>query len=74
MNFPMGLDKEFVKCLNGNVNVKSLLQALGLGKLARDKSSRVSPIVRERERFEAEVREQFKKLKEKGISIPVFTL
>ena len=70
----MGLDKEFVKCLNGNVNVKSLLQALGLGKLTRDKGSRVSPIVRERERFEEEVREQFKKLKEKGISIPVFTL
>ena len=74
MKFPMGLDKKLLTCLNDHVNVKTMLHALGLGKLTRDKGSRVSPIVRERERFEEEVREQFKKLKEKGISIPVFTL
>ena len=70
----MGLDKKLLTGLNDHVNVNTMLHALGLGKLTRDKGSRVSPIVRERERFEEEVREQFKKLKEKGISIPVFTL
>ena len=38
------------------------------------KTERKSPIALERERFEAEVKEQFKKLKDKGLSIPVFTL
>ncbi|MBI3576588.1 hypothetical protein HY086_00940 [Candidatus Gottesmanbacteria bacterium] len=38
------------------------------------KKSRVSPLSRERERFEEEAKDQFKKLKEKGLSIPVFTL
>lgn len=71
----MGLDKRFSAWFNDNVKVKALLQALGLGLLwGRDKVSRTSPLVRERERFEEEVREQFKKLKEKGLSIPVFTL
>jgi len=43
---------------------------LGLG----GKTERKSPIALERERFEAEVKDQFKKLKDKGLSIPVFTL
>lgn len=42
---------------------------LGIGKKAR-----TSPLAAERERFEKDVREQFLKLKEKGISIPIFTL
>lgn len=35
---------------------------------------RVSPLVSERKRFEEEVRQQFLKLKEKGLGIHVFTL
>lgn len=35
---------------------------------------RLSPLAQERIAFEQEVREQFVKLKEKGISIPIFTL
>jgi len=42
--------------------------------LGRGRVSRVSPLAKERIRFEEEVHEQFVKLKEKGISIPVFTL
>lgn len=38
------------------------------------KVERKSPVAKDRERFEAEVREQFQKLKDKGLSIPVFTL
>jgi len=52
------------------MNVKSLFQKLGLGV----KTERKSPMARDREQFEADVKEQFKKLKDKGISIPVFTL
>ena len=75
MNFPMGLDKGMIKCLNNFVIIKTILHALGLGRFTRqDREARVSPLVQERERFEAEVKEQFKRLKEKGISIPVFTL
>ena len=70
----MGLDKRFSKCLNGHMNTKTLLARLGLGTLLGIKAERKSPLARERERFEAEVKEQFQKLKEKGISIPVFTL
>ena len=55
------------------MNVKSLLQRLGLGSLIQ-KTVRESPVARERKRFEADVKEQFQKLKDKGISIPVFTL
>lgn len=48
---------------------------MGLGsKLGENSKSRVSPLVRERQRFEEEVRRQFIELKKKGISIPVFTL
>lgn len=38
------------------------------------KTPRKSPVAKEREKFEEEVREQFQKLKDKGLSIPVFTL
>ena len=38
------------------------------------KSDRKSPVARDREKFEEEVKEQFQKLKDKGLSIPVFTL
>lgn len=66
----MGLDKELPACLNGCMKMKSLFQRLGLG----GKAQRQSPIALERKRFEAEVKEQFQKLKDKGLSIPVFTL
>lgn len=41
----------------------------GLGKKVRK-----SPLAEERERFESDVKDQLLKLKEKGLSIPVFTL
>ena len=66
----MGLDKVFLTWLNSCMSIKLLLQRLGIGA----KAERKSPIARERERFEEEVKEQFKKLKDKGISIPIFTL
>lgn len=56
------------------MNVKALLQRLGLGSLFGVRTERKSPVARDRERFEAEVKEQFQKLKDKGLSIPVFTL
>jgi hypothetical protein len=55
----------------------SKLRAFGRGLasfLGRRKQERQSPLATERIRFEKEVREQFVKLKEKGISIPIFTL
>jgi hypothetical protein len=52
------------------MTMKMLLARLGFG----GKTKRKSPIAQERERFEAEVKEQFQKLKDKGLSIPVFTL
>jgi len=58
------------------VEAKSLASG-GLGWLRvifSGKKRRVSPLVEERERFEQEVKEQFLKLKEKGLSIPIFTL
>lgn len=66
----MGLDKELPACLNGCMNMKLLLKRFGFG----GKAERKSPIAKEREKFEAEVKEQFQKLKDKGLSIPVFTL
>jgi len=54
-----------------------LLAKLGLGLralLGRGRKVQPSPIAEERERFTQEVREQLLKLKEKGLSIPVFTL
>jgi len=56
------------------MNVKTLLRRLGLGMLVGREAERKKLLLRDRERFEADVKEQFQKLKEKGISIPVFTL
>jgi hypothetical protein len=66
----MGLDKDRLACLNWCMKMKMLIQRLGLG----GKAVRESPMARERKRFEADVKEQFQKLKDKGLSIPVFTL
>lgn len=85
MNNPMGLDKQFFTCLNGymttvpqaHMGSGGLFEALGRGLaslLGRGRVVRQSPLAEERKRFEREVHEQFVKLKEKGISIPVFTL
>jgi hypothetical protein len=63
----MGLDKEILTCLNRDMK-RRLLKLFGI------KEERKSPIAKDRERFEAEVKEQFQKLKDKGLSIPVFTL
>lgn len=47
----------------------------GLAQLLKtEKAGQLSAKTRERMRFEEEVREQFVKLKEKGLSISVFTL
>lgn len=83
--FPMGLDKELYGCLNKTVNVKLLLASMGFpaqggvkGYIAslfgRGKQTRQTPQTQERERFEKEVKQEFLKLKEKGLSIPIFTL
>ncbi|MEK7587673.1 MAG: hypothetical protein AAB457_02550 [Patescibacteria group bacterium] len=59
------------------MTIKLLLAQLGFsglaGKMGRGQK-RMSPLVEERRRFEEDVRDQFRKLKEKGLSIPVFTL
>lgn len=70
--FPIGLDRWKKSLLNRVMGIKSLLTQLGLGKLIG--KTRVSPMVRERQHFEADVRRQFEELKKKGLSIPVFTL
>ena len=64
--------------------IQKLLRALGFPASGGEKGfavprmlgskGRQSPVTKEREKFEEDVREQFRKLKEKGISIPVFTL
>jgi len=54
-----------------------MFNRMGLGLasiLGKGSKQRESPVTRERERFEKDVKEQFLKLKEKGISIPIFTL
>jgi hypothetical protein len=55
-----------------------LLKKLGLGLRVllgkKRQNTRLSPAREEHERFKREVREQLLKLKEKGLSIPVFTL
>ena len=75
----MTIGKE--RCFNGDMATASI--GLGLSRaisgifsllFGGGKTSRVSPLARERERFEEEAKNQFRKLKEKGISIPVFTL
>lgn len=70
----MGLDKQSGKELTKKVTLPRLglghiLRALGWGKKAR-----MSPFERERRTFELEVRKELLALKEKGLSIPVFTL
>jgi len=74
VKFPMGLDKTEKKVFNKDMSVKLLLKQMGLGSLVGEKTARVSPMVKERQRFESEVRRQFIELKKKGLSIPVFTL
>lgn len=77
LKYPMGLDKGIINVFEWDVGIKQLLAQLGLGQsslLRRGKRQRTSPLTEERMRFEKEVREQFVKLKEKGLSIPVFTL
>ena len=55
---------------SGRAGVKGYLYSLfGQGRKARK-----SPLTEERERFEMDVKDQLLKLKEKGISIPIFTL
>ena len=72
---PMGLDKDFEKVLNRDMTIQRLLAKLGLDKwFLLEEKGRVSPMTRERQRFEADVKEQFQELKKKGLSIPVFTL
>ncbi|MBU1327064.1 hypothetical protein KKB64_04120 [Patescibacteria group bacterium] len=54
-----------------------LLATMGLGLrrlLGKGQKGRLSPLEKERMSFERDVREQFLKLKEKGINLPVFTL
>lgn len=74
----MGLDKQISKCLNERV--AKLRETLGLGwawlgrVVGIEKKASLSPLDRDRRHFEAEVRQQFLKLKEKGLSIPIFTL
>lgn len=73
----MGLDKDFAAWFTKIVNVKLLLAQLGLGTkkiLGGENKQRVSPQERARKEFEAEAKSQFVKLKEKGLSIPIFTL
>ena len=53
-----------------SVGKKSYMSVL----LGRGKKGRKSPFTVERERFERDVRDQFLKLKEKGLGIHVFTL
>ena len=72
-----GKPEEWVGTKDGKVDIKRLQAQLGLGRTSlfeRGKKIRVSPLTEERMRFEKDVREQFVKLKEKGLSIPVFTL
>ena len=57
--------------------MKLSLAQLGLGIQSffkGTKKARVSPATRDRELFEESVKDQLLKLKEKGISIPIFTL
>jgi len=57
------------------MGIKLLLQQLGLGnKYTGDRIKRLSPMTKDRISFEEDVREQFRELKKKGLSIPVFTL
>lgn len=76
MRLTMGLDTDIPKCLNGYMNVTTVLARLGLGKLrfTRSKKLRKSPAEAEQELYAREVKKQLITLKEKGLSIPIFTL
>ncbi len=70
----MGLDNRIPRWLTWYMQLLAkglgtVLRALGLGKKAR-----ISPFERERRSYSQEVRRELLKLKEKGLSIPVFTL
>jgi len=73
----MGLDNNCGTVFNRTMGLKLLLAKMGLGsKQAQGdvRIKRISPMARERIQFEDEAKEQFKALKRKGLSIPVFTL
>ena len=73
----MGLDKTKKRLLNRNMGLQLLLDILGLGPKNEEgdvRIKRISPMTRERLRFEDEAKAQFQALKKKGLSIPVFTL
>jgi hypothetical protein len=73
----MGLDKTKKRLLNRNMGLQLLLDILGLGPKNEEgdvRIKRISPMTRERMRFEDEAKAQFQALKKKGLSIPVFTL
>lgn len=70
------MTKTFRRAYDGYV-IGKLLDNMGLGLaslLGKKKKQRESPVIQERRRFEQDVKEQFIKLKEKGLSIPIFTL
>lgn len=71
----MGLDKVFAK--EFTIRMQHFI-ASGLGLIARalgmGKKARISPFERERRIYSEDVRRELLKLKEKGLSIPVFTL
>ena len=85
MRNPMGLDKRFFTWLNKKVKrlpqnqlghvIQQMVETWkGFAMFLGRKGKRLSPLAEERMRFEKEAQEQFVKLKEKGLSIPVFTL
>ena len=59
----MGLAGNFVSSLKGYI-----------ASLLGSKKMRPSPLAQERDRFVKEAKDQLLKLKEKGLSIPIFTL
>ncbi len=73
----MGLDKASKSLFNIDMVFDLLLAKLGLGSKNEQgdvRIKRISPMTRERIRFEDEAKAQFQALKRKGLSIPVFTL
>ncbi|MBI4064919.1 hypothetical protein HY409_00920 [Candidatus Gottesmanbacteria bacterium] len=55
---------------DAKVGVKGYISSL----FGQEKKVYTSPLREERERFESDAKDQLLKLKEKGLSIPVFTL
>ncbi len=71
----MGLDKEFLTCLNRcMMKFSRFVRTIFSGRLSMAKEARKSPIALERERFMSEMKDQLLELKEKGLGIAVFTL